>query len=49
MDATARTSDVVPETLRRLAEQGEAEIARGEYDEVAPEDLGRYLNSLGRD
>jgi len=35
--------------IRRLAEQGEAEIARGEYDEVAAEDLGRYLKSLGRD
>jgi antitoxin ParD1/3/4 len=35
--------------IRRLAEQGEAEIARGEYDAVAPEDLGRYLTSLGRE
>ena len=35
--------------IRRLAEQGEAEISRHEYDEVAPEDLGRYLRSLGRE
>jgi antitoxin ParD1/3/4 len=35
--------------IRRLAEQGEGEIARGEHDEVAPEDLGRYLKSLGRE
>jgi Arc/MetJ-type ribon-helix-helix transcriptional regulator len=64
MAATARTSEVVQEALRRyeddvrrddadlayirrLAEQGEAEIARGEYDAVAPEDLGKYLRSLG--
>jgi antitoxin ParD1/3/4 len=33
--------------IRRLAEQGEADIARGEFDEVAPHDLGRYLKSLG--
>jgi antitoxin ParD1/3/4 len=35
--------------IRRLAEHGEAEMARGDYDAVATEDLGRYLGSLGRE
>lgn len=35
--------------IKRLAEQGEAEVARGEYDEVALEDLDKYLSSLGRE
>ncbi|MCB8880722.1 type II toxin-antitoxin system ParD family antitoxin [Acidisoma cellulosilytica] len=35
--------------LQRLGDQGEAEIARGAYKRVAPEDLGAFLASLGRD
>ncbi len=35
--------------IRRLAEHGEAEMARGDYDAVATVDLGRYLGSLGRE
>ena len=35
--------------IQRLAEQGEAEIARGESDVVPLEDLESYIRGLGRE
>jgi antitoxin ParD1/3/4 len=35
--------------LRRLGDEGEAEIATGQGIRVRPEDLHRFLNNLGRE
>jgi antitoxin ParD1/3/4 len=35
--------------IQRLAEQGEAELARGESDAVRLEDLEAYIRGLGRE
>jgi antitoxin ParD1/3/4 len=34
--------------LRRLADEGEADLAAGRYAEVPREQLGEYLSGLGR-